>query len=89
MCSSDLADHAGGAARLRDALGLTVHAALEVAAILEAGDEAKASVPVGRAQGTYAPDYVYRAVDRVERTTDADGVATVLGGGASDALERP
>ena len=26
---------------------------------------------------------------RVERTTDADGVATVLGGGASDALERP
>jgi amidophosphoribosyltransferase len=26
---------------------------------------------------------------RVERTTDADGVATVMGGGATDALDRP
>jgi glyoxylase-like metal-dependent hydrolase (beta-lactamase superfamily II) len=68
------ADHAGGAAGLRDALGLTVHAAPEVAAIMETGDEAKASVSVGRAQGTYAPDYVYRAVDRVERTRDGERV---------------
>ncbi len=68
------ADHAGGAAGLREALGLTVHAAPEVAEILETGDEAKASVPVGRAQGTYTPDYVYRAVDRVERTRDGSRV---------------
>lgn len=68
------ADHAGGAADLRAALGLDVHAAPDVAAILEAGDEVRASVPVGKAQGTYAPDYVYRAVDRVTRTTDGGRV---------------
>lgn len=68
------ADHAGGAAALRAALGLEVHAAPDVAAILEAGDEVKASVPVGKAQGTYAPDYVYRAVNRVTRTTDGGRV---------------
>lgn len=55
------ADHAGGAAGLRAALRLTVHAAPEVAAILRAGDEAAASVTVGKAQGSYAPDYAYEA----------------------------
>lgn len=55
------ADHAGGAAGLRAALGLTVHASPEVAAILRAGDEAGASVTVGKAQGSYAPEYVYEA----------------------------
>lgn len=57
------ADHAGGAAGLRQALGLTLHASPEVAAILRAGDEQAASVDVGKAQGSYAPDYVYRATE--------------------------
>jgi len=64
------ADHAGGAAGLRDALGLDVHASAEVAAIVRAGDERGASVDIGKAQGTYARDYVYRAVDRVEEVAD-------------------
>lgn len=55
------ADHAGGAAGLRAALRLTVHASPEVATIVRAGDEAAASVSVGKAQGSYAPDYVYEA----------------------------
>lgn len=55
------ADHAGGAAGLRAALDLTIHASPEVAAILRAGDEAAASVTVGKAQGSYAPDYAYAA----------------------------
>ncbi len=57
------ADHAGGAAGLRDALGLTLHASPEVATILRTGDERAASVDVGKAQGSYAPDYVYRATE--------------------------
>ncbi|MFN8520073.1 MAG: MBL fold metallo-hydrolase [Chloroflexota bacterium] len=55
------ADHAGGAAGLRAALRLEVHASPEVATILRTGDEAAASVTVGKAQGSYAPDYVYEA----------------------------
>jgi glyoxylase-like metal-dependent hydrolase (beta-lactamase superfamily II) len=47
-----------------------VHASPEVAAILRAGDERGASVDIGKAQGTYAREYVYRAVDRVEEVAD-------------------
>jgi glyoxylase-like metal-dependent hydrolase (beta-lactamase superfamily II) len=68
------ADHAGGAAGLRDALGLDVHASPEVAAILRAGDERAASVDVGKAQGGYAPGYVYRAVASVSEVRDGDRV---------------
>lgn len=57
------ADHAGGAASLRETLGLALHASPEVASILRAGDERAASVDVGKAQGSYALDYLYRASD--------------------------
>ena len=55
------ADHAGGAAGMRDALGVAVTCSPEVAGILRDGDEARASVDVGKSQGTYAVDYTYRA----------------------------
>ena len=48
---------------MRDALGVTVASSPEVATILRAGDEKAASVDVGKAQGTYAADYEYRATD--------------------------
>lgn len=57
------ADHAGGAASLRTALGVTVGCSPEVADIMRAGDEKRASVDVGKAQGTYAPDYTYPATE--------------------------
>jgi glyoxylase-like metal-dependent hydrolase (beta-lactamase superfamily II) len=57
------ADHAGGAAAMRDALGVSVACSPEVAGILRAGDEERASVDVGKAQGGYAPEYVYRATE--------------------------
>ena len=44
----------------------TVACSPEVADILRSGDEARASVDVGKAQGAYAPDYTYRATE-VER----------------------
>jgi glyoxylase-like metal-dependent hydrolase (beta-lactamase superfamily II) len=55
------ADHAGGAAALRERLELSVCASPEVAAILRAGDAMAASVAVGQRHGSYAPDYAYRA----------------------------
>lgn len=60
------ADHAGGAAKLRAGLGLALMTSPEVAQILRAGDAAAASVDVGKAQGTYEPDFGYEAapVDR-------------------------
>jgi glyoxylase-like metal-dependent hydrolase (beta-lactamase superfamily II) len=67
-------DHGGGAAGLREALGVEVCASPEVAAILRAGDERAASVHIGRAQGTYAPDYVYRAVDQVRVLADRERI---------------
>jgi glyoxylase-like metal-dependent hydrolase (beta-lactamase superfamily II) len=69
------ADHAGGAAGLRATLGLTVHASPEVAAILRAGDEAAASVTVGKAQGSYAPDYAYDATTVGGELRDGQRVA--------------
>lgn len=69
------ADHAGGAAGLRAALRLAVHASPEVAAILRAGDEAAASVTVGKAQGSYAPDYVYQATPVDDELRDGQRIA--------------
>lgn len=81
------ADHAGGAAGLREALGLAVACDPVVAAILRAGDERAASVDIGKAQGTYAPAYVYRAtpVD----TELADGQRIVIGDVTVEALATP
>jgi hydroxyacylglutathione hydrolase len=55
------ADHSGGAADLRDRLGLTVHAGALTAPMVAAGDEAALSVDRARAIGIYPADYRYRA----------------------------
>ncbi|MEI6636013.1 MAG: MBL fold metallo-hydrolase [Planctomycetota bacterium] len=68
------ADHAGGAAALREQFGLDVHASPEVAAILRSGDEQAAGVDIGKAQGSYAPDYVYRATEVAGELVDGDRV---------------
>jgi glyoxylase-like metal-dependent hydrolase (beta-lactamase superfamily II) len=60
------ADHAGGAAALRD-LGVTVMAAAGTASLVESGDEAAISLDVARAAGVYPADYRFRpcVVDEV------------------------
>ena len=68
------ADHAGGAAGLRDAFGVAVSCSPEVADILRTGDEARASVDVGKAQGTYAPEYVYRAATVDDELADGQRI---------------
>lgn len=67
-------DHAGGASRIREASGARIGCSPEVAAILRDGDETGASVDVGKAQGTYAPDYVYRASPVDVELTDGQRV---------------
>jgi hydroxyacylglutathione hydrolase len=55
------ADHSGGAAELRETLGLDVFAAHDIADALRRGDEAKISLDVARAAGVYPTDFGYRA----------------------------
>lgn len=55
------ADHAGGAAELREHLGLTVHGSELTASALAAGDEDAISLPFAKAAGFYPADYRFRA----------------------------
>lgn len=61
------ADHSGGAASLRERLGLTVHACAATAAMVATGDEEGISLGKAKRGGVYPMDYAYRAcpVDRV------------------------
>jgi hydroxyacylglutathione hydrolase len=81
------ADHAGGAAGLRDALGAGIACDREVATILRAGDERGASVDIGKAQGTYAPGYAFRATP-VDLEL-ADGERVRVGDVTVEALATP
>jgi glyoxylase-like metal-dependent hydrolase (beta-lactamase superfamily II) len=65
------ADHSGGAAALRERLGLTVAGSAETAAWVSAGDEEKISLDAARRAGVYPPGYRFTACP----------VDTVLGDG--------
>ncbi|HEY7031942.1 MAG TPA: MBL fold metallo-hydrolase [Thermomicrobiales bacterium] len=53
------ADHAGGAADMRRALGVEVAGAELTARALESGDEEAISLPFAKSAGFYPADYVY------------------------------
>jgi hydroxyacylglutathione hydrolase len=55
------ADHAGGSARLRDALTSNLLASREVATIIRSADERAAGLDVARATGSYDASYLYEA----------------------------
>lgn len=55
------ADHAGGAATLRERLGLIVAGSAETAAWVSEGDEEKISLGAAKRAGVYPEDYVFRA----------------------------
>ena len=65
------ADHSGGAAGIRDALGARVYAGPQTAAWLKSGDEAAISLTAARAAGLYPTDYALQACP----------VDEILGGG--------
>src|SRR6266542_3501144 len=55
------ADHAAGAAGLRERLGIRVIASPEVAKIIAAGDARAASLEAAKQAGGYPPDFAYPA----------------------------
>lgn len=55
------ADHAGGAAELREKLGLQILVAGDVAEFLRQGDEKGISLDVAREAGLYSPDFRFQA----------------------------
>lgn len=55
------ADHAGGAAALRERLGLRVVASKEAAAMVRSGDEKAISLDAARRFGSYPTDYRFQA----------------------------
>lgn len=65
------ADHSGGAAGLREGLGLTVYAGAATAVLVESGDESGISLDRARRAGVYPGEYRYRRC----------GIDTVLGDG--------
>jgi hydroxyacylglutathione hydrolase len=81
------ADHSGGARRLRDQLGLAVHAGRLTAPMVVAGDEAAISLERARRSGIYPADYRYRACP-VDHVLD-DDAATTIGRLKIRAIETP
>jgi glyoxylase-like metal-dependent hydrolase (beta-lactamase superfamily II) len=81
------ADHSGGAAHWREALGLEVHAAALTAAMVSTGDEAALSVDRARRAGVYPADYVYRACP-IDHVMDLDREVSFNGVGVR-ALPTP
>lgn len=67
------ADHAGGAAYLRDRTSVAVYASADTARIVSQGDEEAISLPGAREAGLYPLDYAYRAcpIDRVLADSEA------------------
>jgi len=59
------ADHAGGAAELRDRLGCDVHGTELTARTMETGDEIAISLQAAKAAGIYPTDYEFRACPAV------------------------
>lgn len=81
------ADHAAGAAALREALGLRVLASPPVARYVREGDERAASLDVARRAGFYPPDFVYPAC-AVDGEL-ADGEVARVGDRTLEVLETP
>lgn len=69
------ADHAGGAALLHERLGAAIATSPEVAAILRAGDERAAGLDIGKAQGSYTHDYVFRPTEVDAELSDGERVS--------------
>lgn len=81
------ADHAAGAAGMRDRLGLEVYASPTAARYIREGDERAISLDVARRAGVYPPDFVFRPcpVD----VEVGDGARIAVGDLTLEVLETP
>jgi hydroxyacylglutathione hydrolase len=81
------ADHSGGAAGLREALGLRVLAAYDIADSLRQGDECGISLDVAREAGVYPPGFGFRACPVDAELGDGQKIA--IGSCELTVLETP
>jgi glyoxylase-like metal-dependent hydrolase (beta-lactamase superfamily II) len=81
------ADHAAGAAGLRERLGLRVGASPEVARFVRDGDERAASIDLARKAGAYPPDFPYPACPVDDEL--ADGALIAIGDLSLEAVATP
>jgi hydroxyacylglutathione hydrolase len=65
-------DHAGGAARFRERLGVEVVAPVEAATALRTGDERAVALDVAKAAGFYAADYRFEPVEVAHEVREGD-----------------
>jgi hydroxyacylglutathione hydrolase len=67
-------DHAGGAARFRDRLGVEVVAPADAAPALRSGDERAVALDVAKAAGFYAADYRFQPVEVANEVREGDRI---------------
>jgi hydroxyacylglutathione hydrolase len=68
-------DHAGGAARFRDRLGVDVVAPADAAPALRTGDERAVALDMAKAAGFYAANYPFEPVEVACEVREGDRVA--------------
>lgn len=81
------ADHAGGAAGLRERLGLQVMASREIAEIIRKGDESAISLDSARVSGGYPSDFRFRPCPVNRELRQGDTIQ--LGRCALSVIETP
>ncbi|MGH2616035.1 MAG: MBL fold metallo-hydrolase [Thermomicrobiales bacterium] len=67
-------DHAGGAARFRDRLGVDVMAHADAAPTLRTGDERAVALDMAKSAGLYPPDYRFEPVDVAREVREGDTI---------------
>jgi hydroxyacylglutathione hydrolase len=67
-------DHAGGAARFRERLGVEVVAPADAAPALRTGDERAVALDVAKAAGFYAADYHFQPVEVTREVREGDRI---------------
>ena len=67
-------DHAGGAARFRECLGVEVVAPADAAPALRTGDEQAVALDVAKAAGFYAADYHFQPVEVAREVNEGDRI---------------
>ena len=80
-------DHAGGAARFRERLGVHVVAPVDAAEALRTGDERAVALDVAKAAGFYAADYRFEPVEVSQEVREGDCIS--VGDLGLEVIETP
>ena len=80
-------DHAGGAAKFRERLGVDIVAPAEAAETLRTGDERAVALDMAKKAGIYPMDYRFEPVDVAHEVREGDRIS--VGGLEIEVLETP